>query len=158
MIRQVFLPSISRDSTRLHAVHAVHAAPRGVRTHGVSKVFQQAELSAPFLNLSLLLVKWRFVGLKHCPAEAGQFRPVITGFRPSRQWRISLRALPAISLQGILPCNVSCLEIVRAYGPQELISPALQLLMSCIEICLWQMKLPLTRHLNPLESGLNCCV
>ena len=23
-------------------------------------------------------------GLKHCPAEAGQFRPVITGFRPSR--------------------------------------------------------------------------
>ncbi|MBR5196560.1 MAG: hypothetical protein IKW48_10545 [Akkermansia sp.] len=68
-----------------------------------------------------LSAKWRFVGLKHCPAEAGQFRPVITGFRPSRQWRISLRALPAISLQGILPCNVSCLEIVRAYGPQELI-------------------------------------
>ena len=26
----------------------------------------------------------RFVGMKHCPAEAGQFRPVITGFRPSR--------------------------------------------------------------------------
>ena len=122
------------------------------------KISQLTALSARFWSLPLIIrieAIWR--GMKHCPAEAGQFRPVITGFRPSRQWRISLRALPAISLQGILPCNVSCLEIVRAYGPQELISPALQLLMSCIEICLWQMKLPLTRHLNPLESGLNCC-
>ena len=95
--------------------------------------------------------------MKHCPAEAGQFRPVITGFRPSRQWRISLRASARNFSAGHSALQCKLFRDSAGLWPAGTYFTCIAALMSCIEICLWQMKLPLTRHLNPLESGLNCC-
>ena len=93
---------------------------------------------------------WDLWGSNHCPAYAGQFRPVITGFRPPRQLRISFRAY-ARNFDAERPAlQCKWFKLVRAFCPQELISPLLLLLLSSIEICLRQSKLPLSRHLNPL--------